>query len=1017
MNEDADLQSLDDFQFLEQAYRRTLGRAVDPLGLRDYLKRLRAGARKEQVLSELRSSVEGQAYAARAGIGAARGNGPSHPERSREIEGLAADDLPIPSGARPKSLDGLLQATPADFVAQCYRLILGREADPAGYRNYVVGLGSGLSRHEVMRQLLVSDEGVAFNAPLPEIRAAVQRRRFVSLPGIRHAIRVLRRAVSARPARGARGPAASDAQTPARSTPTPVARAYPHNLKTSMMEPTSDPRELDEPTSRLNMLAESPVQEGEEGSEALVHIGADEPELGWSITIERFTGSYLRGWSCADGEPRSLSLDFGGRTLGKLAPNESRGDVKDALRLYSDNVGIDAVLGGLLQFFAMAPACSTLSLTQVGTGGGHRNIPLEQYLPEALTFAPMRALMRPLPSGPLGTIRALRMTSGMDAALIFETEAKPGAIDQLFMDLYQERTEGALVRIARFSINLTGQIVDLEFRMLDSERPILMILTDTERNILATDCFPLPALSSEANAPLLEYHVVLETGKQPFGVVAKIARSFLDTAIRARLGLVETSPPGPTRRQTCLLLYVQGNTDRDVAQQLRELRGIADEAAWLQRDGSVINTAGQQTSLADFLAGSKATYFLFHNADAQLRPDFWAVLEEHRFRVAESPSIVHCDAIWIDGVARPYVVKAGMLLHPAFTGHALLHARTALVRRDVVLQAFKSVADQFRSGRFSVEEAFPFVEPAQVVRLPIVLTTVRAPIVPLANHRFAAENIVPPIHPGRANKEAARPCVSIVINYRDSAEDTIRCLESIRMQDYSGPLDIILVNNGSTADSVNAVVGRAHALFGEASVQPIDYPKRFNHSDQCNVAALAARGELLLMLSNDSALRTPAAITRAAQLAMVPWVGTVGFRIVGNAASKGRIQSVGLSLTERRYMFSGGSPITTGQVPAFAHECTFEVVGNTFAAVMLRRDVYVQLDGLDTQAFPTSYNDIDFSFRATRAGYRHIVMASEVVEHMGRGSREADQDLPIDQRILDRAPTLAALTRVGFQQL
>jgi GT2 family glycosyltransferase len=122
-------------------------------------------------------------------------------------------------------------------------------------------------------------------------------------------------------------------------------------------------------------------------------------------------------------------------------------------------------------------------------------------------------------------------------------------------------------------------------------------------------------------------------------------------------------------------------------------------------------------------------------------------------------------------------------------------------------------------------------------------------------------------------------------------------------------------------------------------------------------------------------------------------------------------------LNPRRYLFSGGSPVSTSQAPAFALDCTFEVLGNTFAAVMVRREVYRALDGLDSVAFPTNYNDIDFSFRATNAGYRHVVVGSEIVEHVGRGSREADQDLPIDQRIIERAPRLGLLARIGFQQL
>jgi GT2 family glycosyltransferase len=543
-----------------------------------------------------------------------------------------------------------------------------------------------------------------------------------------------------------------------------------------------------------------------------------------------------------------------------------------------------------------------------------------------------------------------------------------------------------------------------------------MVVTDPTRAIIATDCFPLPALHSEANAPLIEYHVVLETGKPAYGIAAKIARTFLDSAVNGRLGNLPASVV-PRPAGTCLMLYARGHADLHVPTLLKSSPVAAAEAVFLDRQAMVHRASGRVLPLPAFLAETQARHLLLLESGTHLRPDFWSIIADHGFRLQDTTDLIHWPSIWMDGLSRPQVVKSGLLMHPAFEFHALLEARSMLVRREAMVDAVQQQPELWRSGRLVLEKALCGVAAERVATVPTVMDIVRVPIAPLVQQRFESEQVALPQHPGSTGRPRPHAGVSLIINYRDAVDDTLRCLQAVRAQDANGPLEIVLVNNGSTSQSTARILGRARELFGSDAVKPIDYPQRFNHSEQCNIAAVAARHDLLLMLSNDSCLRTPLAIARAAELAAVPWVGTCGFRVVGNEATKGRLQSLGLSLNERRYLFSGGSPLTSGLPPAFSLACTFEVIGNTFAAAMVRRDVYVSLDGLDSVAFPTSYNDIDFSFRALQAGYRHVVIGSEIVEHVGRGSREADQDLPIDQRIIERAPRLDVLTRIGFQQL
>ncbi len=1008
---EAELLQLDDLQFVERAYPFVLGRPADPMGLRDYLARVRAGTPKTQILAELRNSEEARRHA-RALAAASSSAGATH------------SGVPARRGAT--SLADLMRLTDGAFVEQAYRLTLGRPADPTGRASYVSELSKGAGRLDVLNGLLLSQEGLLFNAALPEIREAIERRRMHRLPFVRQALRACRilRARMGRNGRGNGSPRSRPARPPSMPSegtdPMRPRDAAPPPRKPSMdMSNTELPAHRAGPSPRLSAAAEEvealAIKPDDTPAPALASNPGD-----WTLGIERFVGPTLHGVSSIDGRAAAFAVEFGGRSLGRVSAPQAGDDPTIAMPDDADS-GFSVLLGGLLQFAAMAPSCRTAKLAHLHAAGGARSLDLQAYLAEALTFSPMRALMRPLLGKKAGNIRSMRMISPTEASIVFEADAGPAEGGTLvFLDLYQEEAPGKLLRLGRFAVELSAQIVDLEFRLVDADAPLLMVVTDNLRGIIATDCFPLPSLCSEANAPLVEYHVVLESGKPPFATIAKIARSFLDRAIRQRAsgGAGESATAGIAREQTCLILTAQDNADPNVGNLLGARRALAGEVVFLDALGQVMRSSGESVALTDFVRGSPARHFLFADNQVQLRPDFWSVIDDNAHRLSGEAALTHWHSIWIDGMSRPQLVKTGLLLHPAFARHRLLEARALIADRATLQSALERDAASFASGRLVLEKAFAFVENDRTALIPVVMHTVQTSIAPLIVQRYQAEQQALETQPPalKASTEIGLG-VSIVINYRDGVEDTLRCLASIGTQRREGPLEIVLVNNGSTTASVEEIAGAARELFGSDNVRAIDYPHRFNHSTQCNIAALAARHDMLLMLSNDSVLRSPTAITRSARIAAIPWVGTCGYRIVGNEANKKRLQSLGLGLNERRYLFSGGSPVATSMPPAFALDCTFEVIGNTFAAVMLRREVYRALDGLDSIAFPTNYNDIDFSFRAVNAGYRHVVIGSEVVEHVGRGSREADQDLPIDQRIVERAPRLEVLARIGFQQL
>jgi hypothetical protein len=153
----AELMTYDGIEFVEHAYRAILGREVDPTGLKHYSGRLAAGESKLQIVADLRSDPEGQAYGSR-------------------LEGLSDAVSAIRRGDENafSAVSSLMALSDEAFLVGAYRLILGREADPEGKTVYSKLLRTGLSRLYIVKELATSEEGAGKAARLKGVQRAIR---------------------------------------------------------------------------------------------------------------------------------------------------------------------------------------------------------------------------------------------------------------------------------------------------------------------------------------------------------------------------------------------------------------------------------------------------------------------------------------------------------------------------------------------------------------------------------------------------------------------------------------------------------------------------------------------------------------------------------------------------------------------------------------------------------------------------------------------------------------------------
>src|SRR6267143_1164417 len=134
------------------------------------------------------------------------------------------------------------------------------------------------------------------------------------------------------------------------------------------------------------------------------------------------------------------------------------------------------------------------------------------------------------------------------------------------------------------------------------------------------------------------------------------------------------------------------------------------------------------------------------------------------------------------------------------------------------------------------------------------------------------------------------PLVSIIVPTRDQVALLQRCLASIREETDYTPIEIVIVDNGSTEPETHAFL---RDLAQDARVQILTDADEFNFSRLINRGGRAARGEILALVNNDVETEKSGWLREMVSHAIRPEVGAVGARLW---YPDGRLQHAGVVL-------------------------------------------------------------------------------------------------------------------------
>jgi len=222
--------------------------------------------------------------------------------------------------------------------------------------------------------------------------------------------------------------------------------------------------------------------------------------------------------------------------------------------------------------------------------------------------------------------------------------------------------------------------------------------------------------------------------------------------------------------------------------------------------------------------------------------------------------------------------------------------------------------------------------------------------------------------------QPAEPEVSLLIPVYNKWEFTAACLRSLAETQCRTRFEVIVVDDQSSDETPRHL----------ASIDGLVYvcnEENLGFVGSCNRGAEEARGEFILLLNNDTQVLDGWLDALVDTFKRHPNTGLAGARLI---YPDGRLQEAG------GIVFRDGSGWNYGKgANADRPEYLYsrEVDYCSGACIMLRTELFRQLDGFDSRYAPAYYEDVDLAFRVRASGFEVRVQPdSTIVHHEGATS-------------------------------
>jgi GT2 family glycosyltransferase/SAM-dependent methyltransferase len=227
---------------------------------------------------------------------------------------------------------------------------------------------------------------------------------------------------------------------------------------------------------------------------------------------------------------------------------------------------------------------------------------------------------------------------------------------------------------------------------------------------------------------------------------------------------------------------------------------------------------------------------------------------------------------------------------------------------------------------------------------------------------------------------------SIVIPVHNRSSLTRECLDAL-LADLPAQAEVIVVDDASSDETPDVL-----ASYGER-IRPVSLAENRGFAGACNAGVASSSAEYVVLLNNDTRPTVGWLEALVAYADAHPPAAVIGAKLLW---PDGAVQHAGVAIDadrDVRHIYAG----FPGDHPAVNRARRFQVV--TAACVLLRREVFESLGGLDT-AFRNGYEDVDFCLRAGAAGHEVHYCPDCVVYHLESASRGYEDPTDLANRDL-----------------
>lgn len=225
--------------------------------------------------------------------------------------------------------------------------------------------------------------------------------------------------------------------------------------------------------------------------------------------------------------------------------------------------------------------------------------------------------------------------------------------------------------------------------------------------------------------------------------------------------------------------------------------------------------------------------------------------------------------------------------------------------------------------------------------------------------------------------------LSIIILSYNTKDLTLQCIKSIA-QRYQKELEekrieIIVVDNNSTDDSVSAISG---LLLKNHSVKLILNKENYGFAKGCNIGSKAAFGKYLLFLNSDTQVLDEGFLSMVEFLEKNPNVAILGGKLENDDGSIQKSCGKFYNLFNLAIMLLGlerlgflrSSPNKIQKVDWVSGAC-----------MMVKSDIFKKLTGFDEKLF-MYIEDMEICFRAQKLGFSTYFFPNLRLKHKSLGS-------------------------------